>query len=252
MNKPVVTVITVSFNARKHIQQTIKSVISQSYSDIEYIVIDGGSHDGTVEIIEQYKSSIHFFVSEPDKGISDAMNKGLSHAHGEYIIFLHADDYFADSNVLTAVFSQRATNNEIILCDILFGKQFKRLSPRGLNGWINVKNGVLHQGAICKRRLFEQIGDFDNRFKIAMDYDFFLRAYRSGVKAEKLSIILSVMRDCGISSKKHWPDLLTRFAEEKKVHQKNANTNIISLCYAIFWLIYIPYRHLGSYIKKSK
>ena len=95
-----ISIITVSFNAVKTIEQTIKSVITQSYENIEYLIIDGQSTDGTGEIIQKYENTIDYFVSEPDEGIYDAMNQAVKHASGEYIFFLNCGDYFYQEDVL--------------------------------------------------------------------------------------------------------------------------------------------------------
>ncbi|MFC1603328.1 glycosyltransferase, partial [Pseudomonadota bacterium] len=96
-NRPLISVVTVVYNGVRNIEQTIKSVINQVYENVEYIVIDGGSTDGTVDVLKKYDSQIDYWDSVPDNGISDAMNKGVSHASGDYIIFIHADDYFANN-----------------------------------------------------------------------------------------------------------------------------------------------------------
>lgn len=102
--KPLVSIITVVYNDVSHILQTMESVLSQSYNSIEYIVIDGGSTDGTVDIIRSREDKLSYFVSERDKGIYDAMNKGVAHAKGEWTIFMNCGDFFYDSNVLTNIF----------------------------------------------------------------------------------------------------------------------------------------------------
>lgn len=95
-----ISIITVSYNAAKTIEQTIQSVVNQTYDNIEYIIIDGGSTDGTVDIIKKYEDKIAYWVSEPDKGIYDAMNKGILKASGEYIYFLGADDWLYNESVM--------------------------------------------------------------------------------------------------------------------------------------------------------
>lgn len=103
MNYPLISVITVSYNAVLTIEQTILSVINQTYLNIEYIIIDGGSTDGTVNVIKKYADKIAYWVSEPDKGIYDAMNKGIAYSHGEYCNFINAGDKFCSSSILKQV-----------------------------------------------------------------------------------------------------------------------------------------------------
>lgn len=100
MNYPLISVITVSYNAVLTIEQTILSVINQTYLNIEYIIIDGGSTDGTVNVIKKYADKIAYWVSESDKGIYDAMNKGIAYSHGEYCNFINAGDKFCSSSIL--------------------------------------------------------------------------------------------------------------------------------------------------------
>ena len=99
----IISVITVCYNSENTIEQTIQSVISQKYSEIEYIIVDGGSSDNTLSIIEKYKSKIDFLISEKDNGIYDAINKGINYSSGEIVGFLHADDIFKNSNVLNNI-----------------------------------------------------------------------------------------------------------------------------------------------------
>lgn len=245
MNDPVlVSVITIVFNGKAHLEQTIHSIINQSYPAIEYIVIDGGSTDGSVEIIQTYQASISFWQSEPDKGIADAMNKALKHAQGEYIVFIHADDYLVDNRIIEKVM-QNANGEDIFIGNLIFGRNLKRLTPRGFNFWMNFKTGVYHQAAFCHRRVFERIGGFDTGFKIAMDYDFFLRAYRAGFKVKKIDQVISVMRDTGVSSQTGWPSLNQRFMEERRVHEKNSH-GFLHVLYRLYWWLYLPYRKLMS------
>ena len=100
MSGPRITIITITFNAELYLEQTIASVIGQTYNDKEYIVIDGGSTDSSLDIIKKYKKNIDKWISEPDNGISHAMNKGLQYATGDFVFFLHSDDYLCDDNVL--------------------------------------------------------------------------------------------------------------------------------------------------------
>ena len=243
-----ISIITVSLNSEKYIEQTILTVINQNYKNIEYIIIDGASTDGTLNIIEKYTNKIDYFVSEPDKGISDAMNKGLEAATGDYILFLHSDDYLVDENALQAAVQHIAEAHDIFLFNIYFSdKGVKTLTrPRGLNRWMNFKTGVLHQSVICSKTLFERIGGFDTSYKIAMDYDFFLRAYRAETKFKQIDLPLSVMRKTGISSRLDWPNLKERLSEEKEIHKKNCNSLLLKIIYNFYWPIYQLYRYLRA------
>lgn len=207
--------------------------------------MDGGSTDGTVEIIKKYAAKIDKWVSEPDHGIADAMNKGLALASGDFVIFLHSDDYFVDENVLTVASAHLSSDCEIFLFNIWLTKngESRLLVPRGLNWWMNVKTGVFHQSVVCSRPLFARIGNFDSGFRIAMDYDFFLRAYRAGVRARKIGLPLSVMRLCGLSSQLDWPSLRERFGEERRIHMKNCLSISLQLLYLIYWWLYPMYRY---------
>ncbi len=242
--KPTISVITVVFNGDLYLEQCIESVVAQTYELLEYLVIDGGSTDGSVDIIKKYEANIDFWISEPDKGISDAMNKGVANATGNYVVFIHADDYLHTNFTIARIVSYLSSTTDILLADILFGESHRRCKSRGFNCWFNLKTGVLHQGVICNRLLFDKYGGFDIGLTIAMDYDFFLRLYRYGVKAEYCDEILSVMSDTGISSRLDWLSLSARFNEERIVHQKNCNSPIPKMFYNIYGVIYIIYRRI--------
>ena len=123
-NIPLISIITVSYNAVKTIEDTIVSVLGQTYSNIEYIIIDGGSTDGTLDIIKKYEDKITYWVSEPDKGIYDAMNKGILKATGDYLFFLGADDKITcNFNDIIHLFKDK---NTVYYGDVLFGEEGKK------------------------------------------------------------------------------------------------------------------------------
>lgn len=237
----LISVITINFNGVNHIEQTIKSVLEQTYNDFEYIVIDGASTDGSIDIIKRYSDAIDCFISKSDDGISEAMNKGIKNSTGEYIIFLHSDDVFENSESLLEASKCIDARKSIIACDIFYGQQKIRYSGRGFNFWLNFKTGVMHQGILCPRKVFDQIGGFDKQFNIAMDYDFFLRAYHNKITLTKCPVVLSAMGDTGLSSRKDWQSLSDRFYEEKKIHNKNCGSLFMNLVYKIYWPTYICY-----------
>ncbi|MGV1100372.1 glycosyltransferase family 2 protein [Thiovibrio sp. JS02] len=248
MMPPKISVITVTLNSDRYLEQAIESIIGQTYPHLEYIVIDGGSTDSTVDIVKQYAYRIDYFSSEPDEGIADAMNKGLRVATGDYILFLHSDDYLLDANSLALAAELAEQGTEILLFNIFLdnGKERVLARPRGLNWRMNFKTGVFHQSALCSKALFERIGNFDPRFRIAMDYDFFLRAYRAKATVLEGDFLLSVMRLCGISARLDWPSLRERFKEEQMVQRKNCPDRAWAFAYLLYWLFYLPYRRIAS------
>ncbi len=242
--KPLVSVITISLNADKYIEQTIQSVLDQTYDNIDYVIVDGGSTDKTLNIVSKYQSNIDHFVSEKDEGIADAMNKGVALARGEYIIFLHADDYFYENESLAHAMTYIDADTDILACNILYGKDMKIMRPRGFNFWFNFKQGLFHQGIICSRSLFSLLKGFDETFKVTMDYDFLLRSYRMRANLVKAPLVLSVMRDAGISARKDWPGLIDRFNDERKAHEKNCPSIAMGVLYKVYWSLYLPYRFI--------
>ncbi|MDJ0527448.1 MAG: glycosyltransferase family 2 protein, partial [Microcystis sp. M53600_WE12] len=179
---PLVTIITVVFNGEKHLEQTIQSVISQTYDNVEYIIIDGGSTDGTVDIIRKYEEVIDYWVSEPDAGISDAMNKGISLATGILINHLHAGDKFAADTTLSSVVSSYNSEG----WRWCFGNQLLRshtddtivgcfCPPKFSQKLLHIVNTIPHSTVFSERALIEEVNGFDNNYKCAMDYHLWLR-----------------------------------------------------------------------------
>jgi len=181
MQDPKISIITVSYNSAKTIQRCIESVIEQKYTNIEYIIIDGGSTDATLQIIDQYKNHISFFTSEPDKGVYDAMNKGIKAATGDIVGTLNSDDVFADANILTAIAETFKKNNSAIVYGNL-----NYIHPNGkvIRKW---KSGMYKPGAFnwgwmpphpafyCRKELFERLGLYDIKFGTAGDYELMVR-----------------------------------------------------------------------------
>lgn len=251
--KPKISIITITFNSERYLEQTINSIATQTYTNIEYIVVDGGSSDATLEIINRYDSKIDKWLSEPDSGIADAMNKGLKLSTGDYILFIHSDDYLIDQKVIEQAVFEMTVPYDIVLFDIFLEKKGRRTlhSPKGLIWWINFKTTIFHQACLCSRRLFERIGEFDKAFQIAMDFDFFLRAYRTGVRFSYIKFPISVMRLVGVSSLLDWNSLKMRFIEEKKIHLKNCPNLWLKIIYRLYWCLYLPYRKIKFLINRS-
>jgi glycosyltransferase involved in cell wall biosynthesis len=196
---PKVTIVTVTYNAEKFVEETIKSVIEQDYPNIEYIIIDGGSSDGTVDIIKKYESHLAYWISESDSGIYDAMNKGIDAATGEWINFMNAGDSFCEKNTLSGIVKYLDTHTDILCGDIyLIGKTREYQKAPGLSkafeGMFCFHQTMFTRTVICKQY------KFDTGFKVAGDYDFVLKCYVSGLCFKFLSFPIANFMDGGISS----------------------------------------------------
>ena len=247
MINPVISIITVALNSEKYIESTITSVLAQNYKHIEFIVIDGGSNDSTLSILEKYKNNIDYYCSEPDNGIAEAMNKGVEAAHGDYLLFLNSDDYLANKNVINIVANSIAEKkNAIHIFKVRFLYEDGREILSLINGFsflTNFKMGSCHQGQLFPRKLFKELGGFDTSLSINFDYDLLLRAYRRGAITQTYNDIIAVMRQVGISSRRDWAGFKERYNEEKIVHKKNCPGFTLNMLYQLYWLLYIPYRY---------
>lgn len=257
MNFPQFSVITICYNAATHLEQTIQSVLCQNYPNLEYIVIDGKSTDSTAIILDKYKRDIDYLISEPDQGIADAMNKGLKRISGDWILFLHAGDYLlsGDSISLAQRCIQKKPGYDIYAFNILFGdaNQWMEKKSKGFQSLINIKTQFKHQGAISSCQIFQKVGNFDAGYRIAMDYDWFLRAYRSGSRARTVNKAISFMRNNGISSRLDKEILSLRLSEEKSIHYAHCHSWLLRAIYAVWWRLYPLYK-LGKHwlMKKSE
>lgn len=220
MQQPRFSIITITYNASRWLEQTILNVLSQSYPDIEYLIIDGGSTDGTVQIIEQYASGITYWVSEPDKGIYDAMNKGLSRATGDYVWFINAGDSLSSADTVQRVASAIRTKKN--LPDILYGETnivdeaghslgARRLkAPRHLT-WKSFRMGMLvcHQSFIIKRTLAPF---YDLQYRYSADFDWCIRCLKQAKTCYNTRQVLSAFLDGGTSTTQRKASLKERYA----------------------------------------
>ena len=255
MKNPKFSIITVCYNAAANLEQTIQSVLCQDYKNLEYIIIDGKSTDATAIILDKYKADIDHLTSEPDKGIADAMNKGLKCATGGWILFLHAGDYLLSGDTISTVqaYIQKNLGYDIYAFNILFGNsnRWVEKQSKGFQAWINVKTQFQHQSTICCDRIFQKIGNFDTDYQIAMDYDWFLRAYRAGSRAKTINEAISFMRNDGISSQVDKNNLRLRLSEEKSIHYRHCNSWLLRAGYAVWWRLY-PFYKLRKYELMAK
>lgn len=204
-----ISVITISFNAAETIEDTIQSVLSQTYQDIEYILIDGGSRDETMDIVEKYRDRIDVIISESDDGIYDAMNKGIKYATGDVIAILNADDTFTSKRVIETAAKRLVELN----CDTLYGDlvYVKRENDnKVVRKWISGKfrrdaflRGWMppHPTFFVKREVYLKYGAFNTRLKISADYEFMLRIlFKENVSTVYLPETLVKMKAGGQSN----------------------------------------------------
>lgn len=181
-----ISIITVCFNSEKSLEKTINSVISQDYKNIEYIIIDGGSKDNTLNIIEKYKEHITTIVSEKDRGIYDGINKGIQKATGDVISLIHSNDIFVDSNVISNIvnFFENNPGFEIILSDLAFKKNLddnkitRYYSAKNFKPWmLKIGYSPPHLSAFFKIGVFKKVGLYATNFNIAGDFDYFVKCF---------------------------------------------------------------------------
>lgn len=170
---PKLSIITINLNNKQGLLQTIQSVREQTFTDFEYIVIDGASTDGSVEVITEYASLFSYSVSEPDTGVYHAMNKGILQATGEYCLFLNSGDCLYDSETLQKVFSQNFSE-DIVYGDSMNGDIYCRY-PEKLTPLYLFRKPLLHQATFIKRSLFNTYGLYNEQYNIVSDWEFFLK-----------------------------------------------------------------------------
>lgn len=206
--KPLVTVVTVVYNDAKGLESTIQNLILQTYSNIEYIIIDGASTDGTVDIIQQHNDQIDYWTSEPDNGIYEAMNKAIDIAKGEWVNFMNAGDTFVNENVVTDFIHQLDNQTEIY-----YGSRYINMSTKSYlektlpleQFFYNMPFG--HQSAFIKHNLVQKY-KFDTSYKLSADYDFFLHCYKSNITFKDLGFPICNFTIGGLSYQQSFKSLL--------------------------------------------
>jgi len=217
-DQPLVSVITVVYNGEKHLQEAMQSVFRQSYENIEYIVIDGGSTDGTLALIEKFGDRIDYWRSEPDRGIYDAMNKGIDLAGGELIGLLNADDsYEADALAFVVKAYLRKKGPHIYFGDAMIlqddlGIRFRWHSD--LRYWRGMS--IVHQSMFVHREVYAALGKYDLGCRFAADYEFFLRAIKNKISFIPLDQIIVNFCNTGLTSRNLWASLNESRVANKK------------------------------------
>jgi glycosyltransferase involved in cell wall biosynthesis len=241
--RPILSVITVVYNNVNDIERTLLSVLGQTYAPIEYIVVDGRSTDGTLQVIEQYKSRIAKLISEQDEGIYDAMNKGLAIATGDYVLFMNSADEFYAPETVANVF---ATAND---ADIYYGEtemmdetgnslgQRRHSAPANFT-WKSFKYGmsVSHQAIYIKRSLTKP---YDRKYELSADIDWILHAVKQAKKIVNVDQYVAKYKVGGMSKLKHRQSLAERFDIMKRYYgllPTIFNHAIIALNLGWYWL----------------
>lgn len=229
---PLITVITVSFNAVNVIEKSISSVISQSYTNIEYIVIDGQSTDGTLDVLKRYESKIDYLVSEKDCGIYDAMNKAIDNSTGEWLYFLGADDHFSDQYVIGDVV--REVINSKLKLNLVFGNvktDDGKLVKSIFGAKLLLHNCLHHQSCFYSRDLFDGFR-YDISNKIISDYELNLMSYIEKKNALKVDRVIAVCCAGGISNNKE--NYCIHINETNSIRKRHVNVFFNIVLQAIF------------------
>lgn len=227
MDFPLITVVTVSYNAASTIEGTILSVINQTYSNIEYIIIDGGSTDGTVDIIKKYSDKISYWVSEPDKGIYDAMNKGIAKATGKWINFMNAGDTFYDEKVIDILFKNYKNKDKYVAVygntEYVYSR--RRIMIKQLSDRQHRIMPSCHQSIFCLTGKMKEHG-FNTKYRFAADFDFFYWLYQKGLLYKYIDTPVAVYdATSGLSSL----NALACFKEIQKIAYVDRLTYMVNL-----------------------
>lgn len=247
--RPAVSIVTASFNALADLRATVENVAGQSWPDLEHVVIDGGSTDGTVAFLESTGDRLRW-ISESDDGIADAMNKGVAMARGTWIVVLQAGDTFVDAQSLEKARAQLSDDLDVLCCGIHFGESDVAVFHRNPARRLDFKP-IAHQGVLCRRSIFERVGGFDKSYRVTMDYEFFLRARAAGARFALAPLVLARMDDGGISSQRDWPALSRRFAEERRAQFARCSSPWMRAVYTLYWPPYLAYRRLRAALGMS-
>jgi glycosyltransferase involved in cell wall biosynthesis len=243
LNNPKVSIITICFNAEKTIAQTIQSVLNQQYENLEYIIIDGASKDSTNKIIETYKQSLSKVISEPDKGLYDAFNKGLNQVTGDIVGILNADDFYPHSSVITNVVALFKSNPEAeaistsvkIFKHNQFIQPFRTYHAKSFKPW-QFRIGIQppHPGFFITANALSKVGKYNEAYRISGDFDWLLRAiWVNKIKIAYSNLVTVFMRDGGLSA--------SGFSSKKRMNAENLKALRSNGIYSNLVFIYSKY-----------
>lgn len=228
---PKFSIITINFNNADGLEKTTKSILSQTFTDFEFIIIDGGSTDKSAAVMKNYQSRITYSVSEKDNGIYEAQNKGIAVAKGEYCLFLNSGDLFFSDTVLQKVFDSDL-KHDVVYGNIMLAKDGLQIRekkyPSELSSYFLLVDNLAHPAQFIKRELFQKFGKYNTKYKIAADYEFFIRVFcKCNVTTRHLPFIISVFDLSGLS------------ADKESLAQINTERHQIQLIYLPKMLVWI-------------
>ncbi len=246
-DKILFTIVTVTYNSKETLEPTIKSVAMQDYKNYEYLVIDGGSTDGTQDIIKKYENNINTWVSERDEGIYDAMNKATRMAKGEWILFLNSGDLFVSHNILsTLAIHMQDCEYDVIYGDILIDSNGDRITKEADEPCNMHRMYFCHQSAFVRTKILKEM-PFDTRFKMSADLHFFKRCYTNGLSFFHLHEPLVFYDRNGISNTNRVAGLLDNVRVIKDLDKGDEKFIFLLRLYFVIYRIKI-----SSIFKKKK
>lgn len=200
-SNPLVSIVTAVYNGAKHIEETILAIAGQTYLPIEHIVVDGGSTDGTVEILEKYSGTLAYWVSEPDNGIYDAMNRGIDLVTDaeSYVLFANADDHLYSPEAVERVIAASSGEDLVYGRMVLTDGDISGIAGRKVDLDDLAQETLCHPATFVRRKIFDRVGKFDTTYLIAADYDHIVRCFAAPVCTRFVDVIVSTMRMGGLS-----------------------------------------------------
>lgn len=197
---PLISIITVTYNCHTILEKTILSLLNQSYTNYEYIIIDGDSHDETKNVIKKYKDKLSYYISEPDKGIYDAMNKGIKFSKGKYIYFLNAGDYLYKNILFKIANELEKSKVDFLYGNIIFGNLNIKYDGRFSKMKISYKN-ICQQSIFYQRNIFNKLGEFDLSYHVLADWRLNIKVFADAeIKKKYLNEIIAYYEIGGFSS----------------------------------------------------
>jgi glycosyltransferase involved in cell wall biosynthesis len=245
MTPPVISIVTIVFNGEKHLEQTIQSVLGQNYPSLQYIIIDGGSTDNSLNIIKKYEKDLYFWISEEDKGISDAFNKGIARATGDIIGIINADDWY-EPEAFERI-AHQFSDADVYFGDVQFWRnEQKEFIQKGNFDLLSREITIIHPTVFVKRAAYETFGGFDLQYRCAMDYDLLLKLKMNQCRFKYIPFTLANMRWGGFSDSS-W---ITGCRETMEIKNKYFPNN--KLRHRIYYLKHISAIQMAKTLSQLK